>query len=74
MKAFVFPGQGAQYIGMGQKLYEQYDLAKKMFNQANNILGFSITDVMFGSDEQALNKQKSLNPQYFFIQLYFQKY
>ena len=48
MKAFVFPGQGAQYIGMGQKLYEQYDLAKKMFNQANNILGFSITDVMFG--------------------------
>ena len=65
MKAFVFPGQGAQYIGMGQKLYEQYDLAKKMFNQANNILGFSITDVMFGSDEQALRQTKVTQPAVF---------
>ena len=65
MTAFVFPGQGAQYIGMGQKLYEQYDLAKKMFNQANNILGFSITDVMFGSDEQALKQTKVTQPAVF---------
>ena len=65
MKAFVFPGQGAQYIGMGQKLYGQYDLAKKMFNQANNILGFSITDVMFGSDEQALKQTKVTQPAVF---------
>ena len=65
MKAFVFPGQGAQYIGMGQKLYEQYDLAKKMFKQANNILGFSITDVMFGSDEQALKQTKVTQPAVF---------
>ena len=65
MKAFVFPGQGAQYIGMGQKLYGQYDLAKKMFKQANNILGFSITDVMFGSDEQALKQTKVTQPAVF---------
>lgn len=65
MKAFVFPGQGAQYIGMGQKLYEKYDLAKKMFHQANNILGFSITDIMFGSDEQALTQTKVTQPAVF---------
>ncbi len=52
MKAFIFPGQGAQYIGMGKDLYENYPSAKKMFKKANDILGFKITDIMFdGSDE-----------------------
>ena len=46
MKAFVFPGQGAQFPGMGKDLYETYDEAKEMFLQANHLLNFSITDVM----------------------------
>lgn len=52
MKAYVFPGQGAQFSGMGKDLYEQFDWAKQLFEEANSILGFRITDIMFeGSDE-----------------------
>lgn len=52
MKAYVFPGQGAQFQGMGKDLYEQFDWAKQLFEEANSILGFRITDIMFeGSDE-----------------------
>ncbi len=52
MKAYVFPGQGAQFQGMGKDLYEQFDWAKRLFEEANSILGFRITDIMFeGSDE-----------------------
>ena len=46
MKAYVFPGQGAQFTGMGKDLYDTSDIAKKMFDEANQILGFSITDIM----------------------------
>ena len=49
MKAFVFPGQGAQFIGMGKDLYENIPLAKDLFEKANDILGFRITDVMFAA-------------------------
>lgn len=53
MKAFVFPGQGAQFIGMGKDLYENNPVARQMFEKANEILGFRITDIMFeGTDEQ----------------------
>ncbi len=53
MKAYIFPGQGAQFVGMGKNLYEQLVRARELFEQANEILGFRITDVMFtGTDEQ----------------------
>jgi len=47
MKAYVFPGQGAQFVGMGKDLYDQSPLAKEYFERANTILGFRITDLMF---------------------------
>ena len=47
MKAYVFPGQGAQFVGMGKDLYDNNPLAKEMFEKANEILGFRITDLMF---------------------------
>ncbi|MFT7164899.1 MAG: [acyl-carrier-protein] S-malonyltransferase, partial [Flavobacterium sp.] len=47
MKAYVFPGQGAQFTGMGKDLYENSTLAKDLFEKANEILGFRITDIMF---------------------------
>ena len=53
MKAYVFPGQGAQYPGMGKELYGSSDKAKALFEQANEILGFRITDIMFEGDAEA---------------------
>ena len=65
MKAFVFPGQGAQFSGMGKDLYNNFPLAKEMFEKANEILGFRITDIMFeGSDEQ-LKQTKVTQPAIF---------
>lgn len=65
MKAYIFPGQGAQFKGMGQDLYENSPLAKELFEKANDILGFSITDVMFNGTAEDLKQTKVTQPAIF---------
>lgn len=65
MKAYVFPGQGAQYPGMGLDLYEHYPLAKDLFDQADQLLGFSITQKMFYGTEEDLKETKVTQPAIF---------
>ncbi|MDE6483348.1 MAG: ACP S-malonyltransferase, partial [Rikenellaceae bacterium] len=65
MKAFVFPGQGAQFVGMGKNLYDTLPEAKAMFDKANDILGFSITDIMFGGTDEELKQTKVTQPAIF---------
>ena len=65
MKAYVFPGQGAQFVGMGKDLYESSSLAKNLFDQANNILGFNITDLMFNGTPEDLRQTKVTQPAVF---------
>ena len=65
MKAYVFPGQGAQYPGMGKDLYEKSPLAKELFEKANEILGFRITDIMFDGTDEDLRQTKVTQPAIF---------
>ena len=65
MNAFIFPGQGAQFPGMGKDLYEASSIAQERFNQANEILGFKITDIMFGEDAEALKQTQVTQPAIF---------
>ena len=65
MKAFVFPGQGAQFSGMGKDLYENSPLAKSLFEKANEILGFRITDIMFEGTADELKQTKVTQPAVF---------
>lgn len=65
MNAYIFPGQGAQFVGMGKDLYDNYPVAKELFEQANAILGFSITDVMFNGTPESLKETKVTQPAIF---------
>ena len=65
MKAYIFPGQGAQFSGMGLDLFESSAQAQELFNQANDILGFSITDVMFEGSPEDLKETKVTQPAIF---------
>ncbi len=65
MKAYVFPGQGAQFVGMGKDLYETSETAKELFEKANEILGFRITDLMFAGTDEDLRQTKVTQPAIF---------
>ncbi len=73
MKAYIFPGQGAQFVGMGLDLYENHAIAQELFEQANDILDFSITDIMFEGTPEDLKQTKVTQPAIFLHSVIFSK-
>jgi [acyl-carrier-protein] S-malonyltransferase len=67
MKAYVFPGQGAQFVGMGKDLFDKSARAKELFQKANSILKFKITDLMFEGTDEDLRQTKVTQPAIFYI-------
>ena len=65
MKAYVFPGQGAQFVGMGKDLYDNVPAAHELMEKANEVLGFRITDLMFSGTEEDLKQTKVTQPAIF---------
>ena len=65
MKAYVFPGQGAQFTGMGKDLFDNSEIAKSLFKQANDSLGFDITRIMFEGEKEELTQTKVTQPAIF---------
>jgi len=65
MKSFIFPGQGSQYIGMGKDLYDNHSVARDLFEHANELLGFRITDIMFGGTDEELRATRVTQPAVF---------
>lgn len=62
MKAYIFPGQGSQFPGMGKDLFETYSLAREIFSEADELLGFSLSDIMFNGSEEELKQTKVTQP------------
>ena len=60
--AFVFPGQGSQYAGMGREIAERYDVAREVFREADSVLGFSLSDICFNGPEEALKLTENTQP------------